>query len=296
MPALLRPDGVLTISTTFKVGATLTDPSTITLTVRKPDGTSTVYVYNTDVELVKDSTGTYHLDVTTPTSGVWSWHWKSTGAAAGGDDGSFSVEVSLLTVPGFCSLDDIHTVRQDVTAGARDELIMMMIAGATSAIEADPSVAGRQFLIDAAASDRYFPLAGCDRDRIVLIDDLSAAPTQAEVLDADGASVQTLVVATDLVAEPRNRRSSEPITSLRLRSSVTIAHTYELRVRGIWGWPAVPGYIREACVETVVDWMKNHQALTAQSPDAFDPGQPPQRALPQKARDLIRRARNISIA
>ncbi len=287
-----RPDGVLVLEVTFLVGTTPTDPATLTLTVRAPDGTSTDYVYLTDTEIVRDSAGVFHADIPAPLSGPWAWRWEGTGTAAGVDEGVYYVERSLITAPGLCSLDDIKLARQDVTSGARDELMEALIARASALIE---KAAERQFTIDQAASDRWYPIIPTT-DRVVRTDDLSAAPTEVQVIDEDGANVYTAVVATDVVTRPRNRRSHEPITSLRLRSAVAMSVSYELRVRGVWGWPAVPDDIREACIETVVDWMKNHQGLTSQSPDQFEPGAFAQRALPLKALDIVRRYRRIPIA
>jgi len=287
-----RPDGVLVLEVTFLVGTTPTDPAALTLTVRAPDGTSTEYVYLTDPEIVRDSAGVFHADIPAPLSGPWAWRWEGTGAAAGVDEGVYYVERSLIVAPGLCSLDDIKLARQDVTGGARDELMEALIARASVLIE---RVAHHQFTIDAAATDRFFPIVPTP-ERIVRIDDLSATPTEVQVLDEDGAGVYTAVVATDVVTRPRNRRSHEPIRSLRLRSAVPMSASYELRVRGVWGWPAVPDDIREACIETVIDWMKNHQGLTAQSPDQFDPGGLAQRALPLKAYQIARDYRPIPIA
>ncbi len=289
-----RPDGVLVLEVSFLIGTTPTDPTTLTLTVRAPDGTSTEYVYLTDTEVVRDSAGVFHADIPAPLSGPWAWRWEGAGAAAGADEGVYYVERSLITAPGLCSLGDINLVRTDATAGARDEVKLALIARASVAIERVAK--GRQFTIDGAASDRYFPLEDIGREREVFIDDLSAIPTQVEVIDREGESVHTSVVADDVVPQPRNRRSHEPITSLRLRSAVPVGAGYELRVRGVWGWPAVPDDIREACIETVIYWMKNHQGLTVQSPDEFDPGTPPQRALPLKAYQIARNYRHVSVA
>jgi len=290
--ATYRPDGVLVLEVTFEVGGVETDPTALTLTVRSPDGASTDYVYLTDVEVVRDSAGVFHADIPAPDDGPWAWRWEGTGAAAGVDEGVFFVERSLIAAPGLCSLDDITLLRPDVTVGANDARIEALIARASELIE---EVAQRQFTIDAAASDRYFDLREISPQREMLIDDLSATPTELQVIDSEGDGVYTAVVADDLVALPRNRRGRRPITALRLRAAVPVGDTYVLRVKGVWGWPAIPGDIREACIETVIDWMKNHQGLTVQSPDQFEPGLFPQRALPLKARDIARRYRHFSV-
>lgn len=283
---------ILHLETTFAVDGILTDPSSVVLTVRAPDGTSEAYSYGSGGTIVRDSTGTYHADVPAPIAGGWAWEWESTGAAAGEDHGMHWIERSTITHPWLCTLADITLARQDATGGARDELIEALITRASEALE---TAAGRQFTLDQTSTSRYFPIVYSD-DRVVRIDDLSDTPTEVEVTDAEGEVIYTATVATDVVLRPRNRRTGEPITSLRLRSSVPMSDSYELRVLGVWGWPVVPGDIREACIEMVIGWMKNHQGLTLQSPDQFDPGGFPQRAMPMKSLDLIRRYRRLPIA
>lgn len=46
-----------------------TDPTTVTATVRLPDGTVTVYTYGVDAAVVKDDTGQYHIDITPSSAG-----------------------------------------------------------------------------------------------------------------------------------------------------------------------------------------------------------------------------------
>lgn len=57
-----------------------TDPTTITATRTNPAGSATAYVYGTDVELVRDSAGAYHLDATCDLAGLWVEVWAGTGA------------------------------------------------------------------------------------------------------------------------------------------------------------------------------------------------------------------------
>lgn len=54
----------------------LTD-ATMAVDVRRPDGTAVA-----GLVVVKDSTGTYHVDVPATTPGPWSWAWTASGAVA----------------------------------------------------------------------------------------------------------------------------------------------------------------------------------------------------------------------
>ena len=74
------------VSVTFKVSGTATDPTTVTVKVKKPNGAKLSYVYGTDPEVVKDATGEYHADVLTTVTGHYHYRWEGTGTAhvAGG--------------------------------------------------------------------------------------------------------------------------------------------------------------------------------------------------------------------
>ena len=76
----------------FRVSDVLTDPSTLTVKVISPDGTETAYVYGVDSSLIRDSAGTYHLDVTASQNGHWEYRGESTGNAAGAEEHKFIVK------------------------------------------------------------------------------------------------------------------------------------------------------------------------------------------------------------
>lgn len=97
----------ITLPTTVRDTATgaLVDPTTLTLTIRKPDGTD-LPAYTYPGAVVRDALGTFHLDVPAADLAVvdhYKFKWVSTGPGAGVGIGSFDVydpfEVSILTLP-----------------------------------------------------------------------------------------------------------------------------------------------------------------------------------------------------
>lgn len=85
-------------SAVFKNAAgTNTDPTTVTAKVKTPTGVTTTYVYGTDVALVRDSAGNYHVDITTTEAGTWSYRFVGTGAVVQADETVFYVEASLFS-------------------------------------------------------------------------------------------------------------------------------------------------------------------------------------------------------
>lgn len=69
------------------------DPSTVSLKVTKPSGTTTTYAYNPGT-IVKDGTGLYHLDVSADEVGRWYYTWISTGTGQAAENGEFMVEAT----------------------------------------------------------------------------------------------------------------------------------------------------------------------------------------------------------
>lgn len=71
------------------------DPLTVTVTRESPSGVSTVKVYGTNVEVVRDSAGNFHLDFIPNEVGRWWYRWQGTGINAV-EEGQFLVRGSRL--------------------------------------------------------------------------------------------------------------------------------------------------------------------------------------------------------
>ena len=51
------------------------DPTILKFIYTSPAGVSTTRTYGVDADLIKDASGTYHVDITLTTGGVWGWAW-----------------------------------------------------------------------------------------------------------------------------------------------------------------------------------------------------------------------------
>ncbi len=69
------------------------NPTAVTLTIQKPDGTSLAGLL-----IVNDATGKYHADILPTDPGVYRYRWAGTGAHAAAAEGAFTVSRSLLSV------------------------------------------------------------------------------------------------------------------------------------------------------------------------------------------------------
>ena len=70
------------------------DPDAVLCQVRDPSKTTVEYEYGADAEVVKDSTGVYHVDVDVDEAGWWAYRWYATGTGQAADEGRFRAEDS----------------------------------------------------------------------------------------------------------------------------------------------------------------------------------------------------------
>jgi hypothetical protein len=77
----------------------LVDPPSLTLTLEAPDGTSIVFTYPDDVEVVRDELGRFHVDRILDQPQRWVWRWETAGGAYDGGiaEGKQLVRPSLIT-------------------------------------------------------------------------------------------------------------------------------------------------------------------------------------------------------
>lgn len=81
----------LKTSTAFNVDGVATDPTTITVQIKKPDGTVLTYVYGVDAEVVRDGVGLYHVDINLDQVGTWYYRFAGTGACVAAAETEFYV-------------------------------------------------------------------------------------------------------------------------------------------------------------------------------------------------------------
>lgn len=81
---------LLRLKATFtSLTGTLVDPTTITLKVKNPAGTTTTYTYPTHI--TKSSTGVYYYDYAVAAAGTHYYNWAGSGAFQAADENSFEI-------------------------------------------------------------------------------------------------------------------------------------------------------------------------------------------------------------
>lgn len=76
------------LTVALAVAGLATDPTTLTLTVKAPDGTEATY---SGGQVVQTSTGSYYADVPVTAEGQWKYRWAATGTVVAAEEGSFLV-------------------------------------------------------------------------------------------------------------------------------------------------------------------------------------------------------------
>lgn len=74
-------DGISTTAKFRDKNGVLVNPSIVKFAFRRPgDPADTVWVYGTDVQVVRDSTGIYHVDLPFDKSSEWVCRWSGSGS------------------------------------------------------------------------------------------------------------------------------------------------------------------------------------------------------------------------
>ena len=98
MANLYTKGALVRISAAFTntAGSAFDPEGTITGKFENPSGNETAYVYGVDGELVKDSTGNYHFDISITAIGTWHYRFEATGAGQSADEALFFVQQSVF--------------------------------------------------------------------------------------------------------------------------------------------------------------------------------------------------------
>jgi len=72
------------------------DPANVFFALREPTGAKVTFQYGVDAELVRDSTGVYHIDINASAPGHWWYRFYSTGSGQAAGEGVFVVRRSML--------------------------------------------------------------------------------------------------------------------------------------------------------------------------------------------------------
>lgn len=251
--------------------ADLADPTTLIVTVTRPTGSSTTYAYGTDIEVVRDSVGVFHIDVTLDAMGQWTISTVAAGAVADSD-------LQVILVGTVHAYTDVVTFSAWLgpTASASAAQMQAAINAASRSID---EYCDRRFWLDPVAVARtYIP----DGLYEVTVDDIGNTTDLAIAVDNDGDGVFEIVwSAGDYQLLPYNAPTAspepEPWNCIRAVGSHTFPLIYagsylrrvdRVQVTARWGWPAVPDNVSQACLIKAARLF--HRKNSPQGVIAFD--------------------------
>lgn len=237
-----------TLTNTFKVSGSPTDPSTVSLAVTPPSGTTTTYTY-AGAQITKSGTGVYTKDVACSEAGDWVAVWTGTGTAADVVEVRWTVFGTVDRL--YCSVESLKS-RLGITDTNDDHELAGAVRAASEQIN---GYVGRPFGFgrDSAVTTRTFV---ADNGRSVRIPEgISTATGLIVKTDeaATGAFGTTLTVNTDFLLRPDNALADGwPADEIWLADNYSFPilsngrHGVQITAR--FGWPQVPWAVREACL------------------------------------------------
>jgi hypothetical protein len=269
---------IWTPQATFTVAGTPTDPTNITVRIKKPDGTVTVLGPVAGGTggggITRVSAGVFKTDITLDDAGYWFARFEGTGTAAAAEDHQAIVdpsefyETAQLGTRALVGMAEARDWLQHTQQEAPDGLELARVINDVSdrihyeaarefkAAGTNPAI--RLFPIENMSSPDPWYVDGQymgDRNiwsRTVNVGDLASAPTLVRILDTDWTTSLETVAAGDMTLHPVNREAWEPIQAIELHSDVTsLSPGMRLEVTGTWGFPAVPGNIRQAALDAI---------------------------------------------
>lgn len=254
----------------FRVGETLTDPTTVTLKVRAADGALTT------VAATKESVGVYTGAIPLTGAGYWRYRFEGDDPAPGVEGGvllvdpdPFGPDWDTLTRRQLCTLEEAKEYAgEHIEDTTFDALFNRLIDDCSQAFYRYTRREFTPIAVPASGGDpltRVFDLTEWEhRNRRLGIGDL--ADTDGLVVATtmlNGMFIETVNPAS-IVALPRNRDVWEPITELwfpwTARPIAQMPRHATMAVTGNWGFPQVPSDVRQLALTQVAIWFSRDVA------------------------------------
>lgn len=266
----------------FTVSGTPTDPTNITAKVKNPAGTITTYGPYSGAtggaNVTRVSAGIYKLAVSLDTSGYWFARFEGTGTAAATEDQeavadpSEFVSDSGLSTRALVGVAEMKDWLQQQNIATDSDLELVQIINDVSdrihyeaerefkPIGTNPQVrvlpvesmgVSSPWYVDGV----YMGQSGAG-SRMFRVGDL-ASYTQVQIISqSDWSSVLETVALGSITAHPTVRAAWEPVRKLEFQTTVTgLEPGMRLSITGSWGFPAVPGNIKQAVKDSVASIM-----------------------------------------
>lgn len=248
-----------TVSNTFSVDGTATDPTTISLVITDPTGSSTTYTYAA-TEITRTGTGAYRKDIScaSTVAGIWTAVWVGTGTAA--DVATTTWTTFDEDAKLYCTPEELRS-RLSVPSGTTtlDLEIRMACEAASRAVDEH---CGRRFW-RGAETRTFVPRHWyrCDIDDLVSLTALATDASGDGTFETSWSAGQYQLLPVNPAAFTETR----PYTSIRAVGGRTFPVAYgcptltredRVQVQGVFGWPAVPHAVKQAALTMAAELLK----------------------------------------
>lgn len=239
-----------TLTNTFKVNGTPTDPTTVSLIITDPTGVETTYTHAA-AQITKTGVGVYTKDIACSIAGDWTYQWVGTGSATDAEVGTWTVFDTqlgkLYATP--AALESRLTM---VTEIHKYELVDACYAAARAIEQHCERVFYRT-----TSQARTFE--ACDQNELPLpeFNDLVTLTTLKSDASGDG-TFETTWSTSDYHLYPVNPDAAperRPYTKIRAVGSHpfpvpsgTRSRSDRVEITGVWGWPAVPYAVKQGAL------------------------------------------------
>lgn len=244
-----------TLTNTFSVGGTATDPTTVTLVVTDPLGQATTYTQSDGDFTHTNGTGIYSIDIPCTSAGTWSYVWTGTGTASDVVAGTWTVTTTSLG--DLYVTPEILKSRKGITDSYDDAEMWTACRAVSRWIDeyCDRVFARRSVTVKLEACGPYS----------LSTPDLVSVATLKTDSDGDGV-FETTWAASDYELQPVNAAlevQPRPFTSIAAVGSYLFplvygngTRTHRVEIAGVFGWPSLPGPITEAAAIIAGDYLR----------------------------------------
>jgi hypothetical protein len=244
---------IATLTNTFSVSGTATDPTTVSLTITTPSGTATTYTYGA-AEITKSAMGVYTKDIVCSEAGQWVYAWVGTGTASDVVAGTWTV-LSTDLKKLYCSTEELKS-RLGISDAVDDFEVRLAVDAASRWID--------------GYCDRYFWRGTAtrtfvaDTPTVVRVGDLVSVTTLKTDDAGDGTFETTLGVSEYQLLPINATEASEARPYTAVRALVRPWPYYltpftrddRVQIVGTFGWPSVPSAVKHAALIVAADCLK----------------------------------------
>jgi hypothetical protein len=257
-----------TLTNTFDLAGTPTDPTTISLTVTDPEGAVVTYTFAA-LEITRTSAGVYTKDIACNLAGTWAYEWTGTGTVVDAEAGTWDVLDATLGRL-YATVESLRSrLGRDATDTAEGFELHMACFAASRAIE---NYCQRLFWRTTAAEVRTFPPSNLYCLKLGAFNDLVSVATLKTDAGGDG-TFGTTWAATDYQLLPVNPAAAperRPYTEVKALARTfplphgALARDDRVQITGVFGWPAVPYGVKQSALITAAEIFRSKSTFEAQ--------------------------------